>query len=151
MLGFIPSIYNGHGAESGVPDNEPSHTTTINCPLIFPHGGAVGTGAAYGDITETTLDLHLNGPIEVDHDPTYNSGYAQYLFVGADSVGSGSFGSLEQGGGNAHLFISDPVSGNGDVYATSDEYEGHVSPVIFDGTPGNTFSGTPRQSACFFW
>ncbi len=122
------SIFNdsNHSGINGV-----THTTTINCPLVFPWGGEISTGGENGNFSESTADLHLNGPLEVDNDR---------LSLTAFSIPSDPL--LHTGGGNAHLYISGVVSGNGDLLASADETDGHVSPVVFDGTPGNIFTGT---------
>src|ERR1043166_3552008 len=38
------SLYNGHDVVTG----NPSYTTIINCPLIFPNGGEISTGGGPG-------------------------------------------------------------------------------------------------------
>jgi len=111
---------------SGVEVNLDSYTTTINCPLIFPVGGQIQTGFGYGNFTETTIDTHLNGPI------TVNS-HKLLLWAASSDMSAG---------GNGHLYVSGAISGNGDVSASGDDQGGHVSNVEFNGTPGNTFSGT---------
>jgi fibronectin-binding autotransporter adhesin len=110
-----------------------SHTTTINCPLIFSgHGDIFGydgtrivQNALSGDITETTIYMHLNGPI------TLNGNLDVFVYA-----------SQFRAGGNAHLYLSGPISGTGNIYAYTEEAGGHASSLEFNGTPGNTFSGT---------
>src|SRR6185312_5471223 len=40
------------------------------------------------------------------------------------------------------IYVSGVISGTGDVSAYAQEYDGHTSTVEFDGTPGNSFTGT---------
>jgi autotransporter-associated beta strand protein len=110
-------------------DSNTSHTTTINCPLAFQHDDytqIIATGGQVGQVTETTVDLYLNGPISVSDTTVY---------FDADSRS-------DLGGGNGHLYVSGVVSGSGDIIAFANEDGGHVSSVEFNGTPGNTLSGT---------
>jgi len=104
-----------------------SHTTTINCPLVIRSGKFAGfyTGGRTGWFTESTTDLRLNGPLNVDGK----------LVVEAYSDPFAA-------GGNGHVYISGVVSGSGLINASCDEQSGTVSSVEFNGTPGNTFAGT---------
>jgi fibronectin-binding autotransporter adhesin len=110
-----------------------SHTTTINCPLLFSGPGQVvgwdgpriTMGLVHGDLTETTIYLHLNGPITLNGNLN--------LFA---------YSSQFNAGGNAHLYLSGVISGTGNIHAYADEQDGHASSIEFNGTPGNTFSGT---------
>jgi len=113
--------------------SSPSETVDINCPLVFvvdPYSGiapSAQTGGAPGRVTQSTLYLHLNGPITTEGN----------LLLQALSDNSLS------GGGNGQLYVSGVVSGKGDVTAyAGDDGSGDVSLVQFDGTPGNTFTGT---------
>ena len=110
-----------------------SHTTTINCPLIFSgpgdvpgwDGPRITMGLVHGDLTETTIYLHLNGPI------TLNGNLNLFAYA-----------SQFNAGGNGHLYVSGVISGTGDVHGYAEEQDGHVSSIEFNGTPGNTFTGT---------
>jgi len=105
-----------------------SHTVTINCPLVFTNFYArIESGASGGAVTENTLDIHLNGPIQVER------GTLELLAMPYPDFGGG--------GGNGHIFVSGVVSGTGNVAAFASEVDGHVCFVEFNGTPGNTFSG----------
>lgn len=118
-------------------DNNPStittsHTSTLNCPLVFSGSGDVlgynGTritlGLVHGDVTESTIYLHVNGPI------TLNGNLDLFAYA-----------SQFNAGGNGHLYLSGLISGTGDIYAYAEETGGHASSIEFNGTPGNTFSG----------
>lgn len=110
-----------------VGDYWPSYTVTINCPLVSNASVlSVGSSLIEGILTETTINLHLNGPV------TVQSGGLE-LVAYAARFGAG-FGS--------HIYVSGVVSGPGDLFATVNEDGGHVGIVEFNGTPGNTFSGT---------
>jgi len=110
-----------------------SHTTTINCPLVFTgHGDVPGwnapritMGLVNGAATETTIYLHLNGPI------TLNGNLDLFAYASQYSAG-----------GNDHLYVSGVISGTGDIHAFAAEEDGHTSTIEFNGTPGNTFTGT---------
>lgn len=115
-----------------IPNSNASYTTTINCPLIFPlHFGTAGqhvsTGGYGGLVFESTQDMHLNGPIDID------AGNWVEFFASSDGFA---------GGGNGHLYLSGVISGGGDVMAVSTKDGGEVSTVEFNGTPGNDFTGT---------
>jgi len=126
-LTILGAIFNMDDTGTGNFNN--SHTTTVNCPLAFPHNASVYTGGQPGAFTETTIDLHLNGPITI---------VSGELLLEAISYPN----DLGMGGGNGHLYVSGVVSGSGNIVAAATEVDGHVSPVEFNGTPGNSFSGT---------
>jgi len=103
----------------------PSYTTTINCPLIFSNTYTyVLTGNSPGQFFQTTLDIHLNGPITV----------IGTLNLDADASGV-------DGGGNGNIYVAGVISGSGDVGVGANNYEGNVCTVHFDGAEGNTFTG----------
>jgi hypothetical protein len=104
----------------------PSYTVTINCPLIFTRDASIVTGGVYGALTETTIDVHLNGPI------TVQSGTLMLIARASDV----------DGGGNGHIYVSGAISGAGNVLVSSEIKDGHLSTVEFNGTPGNSFGGT---------
>jgi hypothetical protein len=118
-----------NGVANGLGVN--SETVDIFCPLVIPAGGSteVDSGNAPGHQTQTTLYTHLYGPITF-------AGQGAGLYLAAESAGGG-------GGGNGNIYVTGVISGNGDVYALAqDDGSGDVSSVEFNGTNGNTFSGT---------
>jgi hypothetical protein len=104
----------------------PSYAVAINCPLVFPGNASITTEGTYGDLTETTIDIHLNGPI------TVQSGTLKLIARASDV----------DGGGNGHIYVSGAISGAGNVLVSSEIKDGHLSTVEFNGTPGNSFGGT---------
>ena len=121
-------VYN---SADGYTDNG-SFTTTINCPLIFAgYGGQIYSEAPNGTFTQSTLTLHLNGPITIG---------IRGLSIFADAYADNE----DIGGGNSHIFLSGPISGSGNLsaWANTDIYGLNYSSIQFDGTEGNTFAGT---------
>src|SRR5580658_9280975 len=109
-----------------------SFTTTINCPLVFAgYYGQIYSEAPNGTFTQSTLNLHLNGPITIGEGG---------LNIFADIISDNS----TVGGGNSHIYLSGPISGNGSIsaWANADFYNLNYSSIQFDGTEGNTFTGT---------
>jgi len=104
-----------------------SHTITLNCPLVSSGLDMIQAIGSGGQFTENTATLYLNGPI------TVNLGAS--LIIEASSFDFNA-------GYNSHIFVSGQISGSGDVQAWADVLDGHVSTIEFNGTPGNTFSGT---------
>ena len=100
----------GSGAIDGDGDsyyqNTDSHTTTINCQLIFLRGGSISVGDCTGDITETTDRIYLNGPIQT---------YGNYKTSGERLSIAGGASGLD-GPGNGKIYVTGPISGTGDVF-----------------------------------
>jgi autotransporter-associated beta strand protein len=107
-----------------------SETVDINCPVVFQGFAEVNSGNAPGQLTQTTLYTHLNGPITLQGTP---------LTLWAQSKAGG-------GGGNGHIYVSGGITdttGVANVYAIADDDgSGDVSSVEFDGTHGKPISGT---------
>lgn len=116
-----------NGVENGFGVN--SETVDVNCPLVVMGSLEVDSGNAPGNLTQTTLYTHLYGPITFE-------GQGAFLNLLAESSPGG-------GGGNGNIYVAGGISGDGDVYAqVDDDGNGDVSSVEFNGTNGNTFSGT---------
>src|SRR5262249_51777713 len=121
----LADVYNDYNYAVG----NPSFSTTINCPLIFPDGGAISTVAGPGAVTESTADMYINGEI------TVNSGT---LYLAAHAL-------AQEGGANGRLHVNSIISGNCDVVAWAEDAGGHIGTIGFSGA-ANTFTGTLRLS-----
>ncbi len=106
-----------------------SASVTINCPLSFTSSGRIYVDNAHvALIFESTTDLYLNGPIDL------NGGLELEAFE--SSVGAGHV---------SRIHIPGPISGSGNlrmgVFIGSDGSQGG-SYVEFTGSEPNTFGGT---------
>ena len=133
-LAFIGYNYTIGGnsllVEGGLYNTDPnyfsSETITINCPLVFFGGGEIVTGGPDGELTQTTVNFRINGPVEVDN--------GTLDLIATANATSGV-------GGNGNIYISGVISGVGSVFVSAQEVSGNYSTVEFNGSANNTFSG----------
>jgi fibronectin-binding autotransporter adhesin len=115
----------GGGIQGTLGYSYASHSTTINCPLIFANGGVVLVGGDVGAFTSDTDNLYLNGP----------------MTLGGDFVSFEAFTDYFASGGFGHIYISGSISGPSNTVMNLYVAGGSDSSVEFIGPQVNTFNG----------
>jgi len=100
---------------------------TINCRITLGADVTMVADAGDGLFIQNPNELHLRGPINLN-------GHDLQLYATAASIGVG--GEVL----SSKIFVSGPISGTGNVTASPVA----DSSIVFDGSEGNTFSGTLR-------
>ena len=100
---------------------------TINCRLTLGADVEIEVAAGSGLFIQNPNELYLRGPINL------NGNDLQLDATGASQEPGGKILSSK-------MFVSGPISGSGNVTASPR----HDCSIVFDGSEGNTFSGTLR-------